>query len=71
MSDLRWSDCDEQVVTNPIGALLCRTSKLNDHAHILDAKLERLERNINWYGVATTSLGLLGTGLTIFRSLHG
>lgn len=71
MTDLRWSDCDELAASDPIACLLCRTGKLNDHAHSTDIKLATLERHINWFGVVTTALGLISTGIGLWRSLHG
>ena len=71
MDEMRWSDCDSMVASDPIGALLCRTGKLNDHAHTTDIRLERVERHVNWFGLATTVLGLASTAIGLFRTLHG
>lgn len=78
MSDLRWSDCDELAASDPIGCLLCRTGKLNDHAHRTDIELSRIQshlsilhKHINWFGIATTALSLVGAVVGLAKALHG
>lgn len=71
MTDLRWSDCDEQAAADPIACLLCRTSKLNDWAHVMEHRVHVVERHVNWFGLITTGLGLISAGIGIWRSLHG
>ena len=71
MTDLRWSDCDELAAKDPIACLLCRTGKLNDHAHATDMRLTKIESKVWWFGVATTALGLVGTVITFIRAVTG
>jgi hypothetical protein len=68
---MRWHECDELAHDDPIGALLCRTSKLNDHAHETDKQLALINRHVWWFGLATTGLGVLSGLITLVKTIHG
>lgn len=71
MSDLRWSECDEIAHLDPIRCLLCRTSKLNDHAHTTDVRLGNIETHITRWGILTALGAFVGVGFQIWRAVHG
>lgn len=71
MSDLRWSDCDELASSDPIACLLCRTGRLNDHAHQTDLALAKIKSHVHWFGIITTALGLLSAAASIWRAITG
>lgn len=78
MEDLRWSDCDEMAANDPIACLLCRTSKLNDHAHavdnrliVLESTLAKVSKHVNWFGLVSASFGAASAAIGLWRAVSG
>lgn len=75
---LRWAECDELIPEEPIEALLCRTSKLNDASHKHDLLFVRvlediksLQGKVKLFGYVSSLAALASVGLQIFKTIHG
>lgn len=68
MSRDRWTDCDD--IDDPIGVLLCRTSKLNDGFHELVAWRDRVDWKLRGIYVGSFFAGLGGIA-KLLEVLHG